>query len=126
MTPNIYSEIAIVVGVKKKLLIVLSVVAVGITVASVVLSKSIEEVIPHQVPFGIGTVLLIITWSLLVIIFWYGPNKDLNPKVISEKVGFSHFAYNAQSWWAAIVLSICLIAGLTVWPLMLWQQTIGG
>ena len=124
MTPSIYSIIGRRYIAKKRWFWFAASLAFLLVMFSVIAASKINTFIPHQVPFGIGALLLTITWGMLMSIYWFGPGGKMAPEKIKNENNTKKLARQFVSWYGAVFLSVWFVLGITVIPWLLWKQII--
>jgi len=122
VTPRIYSTIGKKYSSKKGWLWFATALATIAVFISVTLAPKISSVMPPQVLFGVGSLLSIITWGILMAIYWYGPDGKMAPETIMNVSGIKMRARQFASWYGAIFLSAWFVLGACSMLWYLWGQ----
>ncbi len=122
MTPSIYASVGRRYMSKKIVLWAMATLALFVVFISVIGASKIDTIIPHQLLFGMGALLSIITWGMLLTVYWYAPDGKMAPEKVKDERGIKKVTHQFISWVGAIFLSFWFISGISVLPWLLWKQ----
>jgi len=122
MTPEIYSKIGDMLKPKSGLLWFLAVISLWLVLAFILFSAELDNVVQNQVPIGISMLFLIVTWGLLLAVYWFSSGRGLSPDAYTLQSGYKKYVGLLKSWYASLVLTIWFVSAVTILPWMLWKQ----
>lgn len=120
MTPTTYETIGNRLLSTRKILWVVAVASVFGVVASILLEPILSPAIA-LVMFGSLLSALIISWGLLLTIYWFSSEGSLSKGSIEQLEGNGRTAKVIFSWYASVLLSLWFASGVLVLPVMLWR-----
>jgi hypothetical protein len=122
MSPKLYSSLGKKYNTKKHNLWLIIFVYFIVITGTTVFSETINTILPFQVPLGIALLILILTWGVLLAVYWYGPEGKLEPRKIASHEGVKRKLGCFMSWYGSIFLTLWFLSGIIVLPWFLMAQ----
>lgn len=122
MTPAIYGSIGNrLIPAKTKLWIIAVASSLAIVSAIVLLSNSENAYLRFGVP-GALLLILVISWGLLLTIYWFADHRPMSATAISALSGYARTAKLFSSWYASLLLTCWFLSGVTFLPYTIFRQ----
>jgi hypothetical protein len=122
LSPKLYSSLGKKYNSKKHNLWLIILVSFIVITGTTVFSETINTILPFQVPLGIALLILILTWGVLLAVYWYGPEGKLEPRKIASNEGVKRKLGCFMSWYGSIFLTLWFLSGIIVLPWFLMAQ----